>query len=219
MGTFQKSFDILQKSPCKSLDHEAGSPGFRLKVGFPRGYGGFLGTRFIENAVNQNHLAVSEFGGRPVDGIGGGTGGAGPAVEASGTAASGEPGEHGLTADAPRLGSTGSSFVTGSMVVTWTVALGLIVLTRYATRKMQLIPDGAQNFWEWLVETLHDFLEGIIGPDLVKRTFWFFATVFIFILFTNWFGLIPGIGTIGWGAAARMGSRLAGRCFGAATPT
>jgi F-type H+-transporting ATPase subunit a len=33
----------------------------------------------------------------------------------------------------------------------------------------------------------------------VKRTFWFFATVFIFILSANWFGLIPGIGTIGWG--------------------
>ena len=48
---------------------------------------------------------------------------------------------------------------------------------------------------------LHEFLEGIIGPELVKRTFWFFATVFIFILFTNWFGLIPGVGTIGWGVS------------------
>ena len=28
-----------------------------------------------------------------------------------------------------------------------------------------------------------------------KRTFWFFATIFIFILFSNWFGLIPGVGT------------------------
>ena len=32
-----------------------------------------------------------------------------------------------------------------------------------------------------------------------KKTFWFFATIFIFILFTNWAGLIPGIGTVGWG--------------------
>jgi F-type H+-transporting ATPase subunit a len=30
-------------------------------------------------------------------------------------------------------------------------------------------------------------------------TFWFFATLFIFILFVNWFSLIPGVGTIGWG--------------------
>jgi F-type H+-transporting ATPase subunit a len=33
----------------------------------------------------------------------------------------------------------------------------------------------------------------------VKKTFWFFATIFIFILFLNWFGLLPGVGTIGWG--------------------
>ena len=91
------------------------------------------------------------------------------------------------------------------MVVTWIVALGLIVFARVATRKMQLVPAGAQNFLEWLVEALYEFLEGIIGSKLVKRTFWFFATVFIFILSTNWFGLIPGVGTIGWGVQGQHG--------------
>ena len=33
----------------------------------------------------------------------------------------------------------------------------------------------------------------------MHRTFWFFATIFIFILAANWVGLIPGVGTIGWG--------------------
>jgi F-type H+-transporting ATPase subunit a len=56
-----------------------------------------------------------------------------------------------------------------------------------------------RNFWEWIVEGLHNFLENIIGRDLVTKGFWFFATIFIFILFVNWFGLIPGIGTVGWG--------------------
>lgn len=115
---------------------------------------------------------------------------------------------HGLTPNAMRSGPTGSSFITNSMVVIWTVAIGLILLTRHATKKMQLVPAGAQNFWEWLVEALHDFLEGIIGPKLVKRTFWFFATVFIFILFTNWFGLIPGVGTIGWGTRTSEGFQI-----------
>ena len=32
----------------------------------------------------------------------------------------------------------------------------------------------------------------------MKKTFWFFATIFIFILCCNWFGLIPGVGTVGW---------------------
>jgi len=113
--------------------------------------------------------------------------------------------EHGLPPDSPRLGSNGSSFVTSSMVVTWIVALGLIVFAQVATRRMQLVPAGAQNFLEWLVESLYEFLEGIIGSKLVKRTFWFFATVFIFILFTNWFGLVPGVGTIGWGTTGQHG--------------
>ena len=128
-----------------------------------------------------------------------------PAHDAVAHAEGAKHAEHGLPAHAPRLGAEESSFITSSMVETWIVALVLIVFAQAATRKMKLVPSGAQNFLEWLVESLHEFLEGIIGPELVKRTFWFFATVFIFILFTNWFGLIPGVGTIGWGVRGEHG--------------
>jgi F-type H+-transporting ATPase subunit a len=93
----------------------------------------------------------------------------------------------------------GKFTITNSMLVTWFVAAGMILFAQTATRKIKPVPDGAQNFWEWLVETLYNFLESVIGRDLVKKTFWFFATIFIFILFLNWFGLLPGVGTIGWG--------------------
>ena len=111
---------------------------------------------------------------------------------------------HGLSPDAPRI-QVGPFSVTNSMIVTWIVAIGVIGFAQYATRSIKDVPDGAQNFWEWLVESLHNFLESIIGPDLVKKTFWFFATLFIFILFTNWAGLIPGVGTIGWGIPNAQG--------------
>jgi len=90
--------------------------------------------------------------------------------------------------------------ITNSMIVTWGVALFLILFAQLATRNIKQVPEGLQNFWEWLVESLQNFLEGIIGHDLTRRTFWFFATIFIFILFANWFGLIPGVGTIGYGS-------------------
>ena len=93
----------------------------------------------------------------------------------------------------------GKFTVTNSMLVTWIVAAGMIVFAQSATRKIKPVPDGKQNFWEWMVESLYNFLESVIGSELVKKTFWFFATIFIFILFLNWFGLIPGVGTIGWG--------------------
>jgi F-type H+-transporting ATPase subunit a len=110
----------------------------------------------------------------------------------------------GLTPNAPLI-DLGLFKVTNSMIVTWIVAAGLIIFAQYATRKIKEVPDGAQNFWEWLVESLHNFLESIIGHELVKKTFWFFATVFIFILFTNWAALIPGTGTIGWGIPNAQG--------------
>ncbi len=93
----------------------------------------------------------------------------------------------------------GKLAVTNSMVVTWLVAAGILVCAQLATRKIKPVPSGLQNFWEWLVESLYNFLENMIGRDLVKKTFWFFATIFIFILALNWFGLLPGVGTIGWG--------------------
>ena len=107
--------------------------------------------------------------------------------------------EHGLSQKAVEIARPFGFPITNSMVVSWIVALGLIILARVATRNMKGIPRGAQNLLEWLVGGLYDFLEKIIGPRLVKRTFWFFATIFIFILAANWVGLIPGVGTIGWG--------------------
>jgi F-type H+-transporting ATPase subunit a len=108
------------------------------------------------------------------------------------------PEEHGLPQQAIEVARPFGFPITNSMIVTWTVALGLIIFAQVATRRMKRIPEGAQNFWEWLVEGLSKFLEGVIGRHLVQRTFWFFATVFIFILFANWAGLIPGVGTVGW---------------------
>ena len=100
---------------------------------------------------------------------------------------------------ASELFRIGSFVVTNSMFVTWVVAAAIIIFARFAMRNVQPIPSGAQNFWEWLVESLYNFLESIVGKELVKKTFWFFGTIFIFILFVNWCGLIPGVGTIGWG--------------------
>jgi len=85
------------------------------------------------------------------------------------------------------------------MLVTWIVAAGVIILAQTAMRNPKRIPGRRQNFWESLVEGLYNFLEGIVGRKRVQKTFWGFATLFIFILFVNWFGLIPGVGTIGWG--------------------
>ncbi|MFM7101406.1 MAG: F0F1 ATP synthase subunit A [Verrucomicrobiota bacterium] len=129
------------------------------------------------------------------------------AADSAHGAAGGGP-EHaaeGLTPNAPVLFHLGPVVVTNSMVAMLIVAVGIVVFAQVATRRMEAVPSGAQNFWEWLVEGLYEFLEGIIGADLVKKTFWFFATLFVVIAATNWFGLLPGVGTIGWGTPDAQG--------------
>ena len=81
-----------------------------------------------------------------------------PATEAK--AAKGE--EHGISQKASEVGRIGTPLgpfiITNSMVVTWVVAICLIVFAQLATRNMKDVPDGAQNFWEWMVESLQNFL-------------------------------------------------------------
>ena len=115
---------------------------------------------------------------------------------------------HGLPQSAVDLGHVFGLPITNSMVVTWVVAVGLIAFAQLATRKMERVPGGAQNFFEWLVSSVYGLLEGILGHHLVARTFWYFATVFIFILAANWVSLVPGVGTIGWGVTGDHGFRI-----------
>jgi F-type H+-transporting ATPase subunit a len=103
-----------------------------------------------------------------------------------------------LPSRAEEIWRIGDFVITNSMVMVWIVAAFIIIMAQLATKKMAVIPSGLQNFVEWLVESLYNFLEGILGPHLTKKTFWFFGTIFIMILFTNWFGLLPGVGTVGW---------------------
>ncbi|HEY1120619.1 MAG TPA: F0F1 ATP synthase subunit A [Haloferula sp.] len=122
----------------------------------------------------------------------------GEAADAHGAAAEhGEKGgHHALPLYAPRLSD--SLPINNSMIMVW-LAVGILILfARIATKKMTMVPQGLQNFAEWAVESLYEFLSGLMGKHLATRTFWFFGTIFFFILVNNYMGLIPGVGTVGW---------------------
>lgn len=100
---------------------------------------------------------------------------------------------------ADALGFLGSVF-TNSSVVAVIVMLIILLLARNATKKMELVPGrGGQNVFEMLVESVYSMIEGVVGRHMVAKTFPLLATFFIFILFSNWFGLLPGVGTVGFG--------------------
>lgn len=103
----------------------------------------------------------------------------------------------------PAMDSMGwfGNAITNSILVALIVAGIILWLARTATRKMELVPThaGGQNVFEMVVEALYDMVEGVVGKHMVAKAFPLLATLFIFILTSNWFGLLPGVGTVGFG--------------------
>ncbi len=111
-----------------------------------------------------------------------------------------EGGEHhALPLNAERLSEVLP--ISNSMIMVWLAVALIVWFCQAATRKMAMVPAGFQNFAEWAIESLYDFLSGLMGDHLTKRTFWFFGSIFFFILVSNYLGLIPGVGTMGWNVA------------------
>lgn len=94
-------------------------------------------------------------------------------------------------------------FITNSTLFTLIVTGVVILFARSATRDMKLVPAGKQNLFEALIGGLYDLLEGIVGKHMIPKVFSLLATIFIFIVTSNWFGLLPGVGTIGFTEAAK----------------
>ncbi|MCK4912070.1 MAG: F0F1 ATP synthase subunit A [Thermodesulfovibrionales bacterium] len=57
---------------------------------------------------------------------------------------------------------------------------------------MALVPRGVQNFVEVLAEAMLNLAQETIGEDWGRTFFPFIATLFMFILVSNFMGLIPG---------------------------
>ena len=89
--------------------------------------------------------------------------------------------------------------ITNSMATGWSVSAVLIALILFAVRKPQVLPTKSQAVFESLLEGLRDLFEPIVGKKAFPATFPLLVTFFIFILIQNWMGLLPGVGTVGWG--------------------
>jgi F-type H+-transporting ATPase subunit a len=89
--------------------------------------------------------------------------------------------------------------ITNSMVTGWAISLLLVLLIRWLIGKPTIIPSRGQAVFESLLQGLRDIFEPIVGKAAFPTAFPILVTFFIFILFHNWMGLIPGVGTMGWG--------------------
>jgi F-type H+-transporting ATPase subunit a len=95
--------------------------------------------------------------------------------------------------------------ITNSMLTSWLALLLLLIGAIWTTRRLCPVPGRAQGMMEVVVGGLASALGEIMGPDLARRTFSLLGALFFSILLVNWFGLLPGIGSIGWGQAGAQG--------------
>jgi len=103
------------------------------------------------------------------------------------------------TTVSPKAAPLIGDWVTNSMVTGWLVSLVLVILLMKLIGKPAIIPTKGQAVVESLVGGMKDLFEPIVGKKAFPAAFPLLLTFFVFILFQNWMGLIPGVGTIGMG--------------------
>lgn len=99
---------------------------------------------------------------------------------------------------AEKVGSVLGFPITNSLIASWLVVGLLIVLGGLVRRRVQLVPRGLQNAVEAVMEFLLNLADQVTGDRRqTERFFPLVATIFLFIVTANWFGLLPVVGPIG----------------------
>lgn len=84
--------------------------------------------------------------------------------------------------------------VTGEVVTMWIMLFVLAVLSLIVKKNLKERPGKFQNVIETGVEYLDNFFTDILGKKKTRKYFTFLASLFVFIIFSNYSGLIPGVG-------------------------
>lgn len=94
----------------------------------------------------------------------------------------------------------GSFSIRNSMIMAWLAMLVLIIGVLILKRKgVKLVPRGFQNFVEVIIGGLFDFFNSVTQDEKQTRRFFpIVATIFIFVITSNWMGILPGVGSIGF---------------------
>lgn len=87
--------------------------------------------------------------------------------------------------------------VTNSLLSGFLVAIFLILFFIIYRDKIKLIPSKAQLAIEWVIESIYGLCKDVLGLENAKKLFPIIFTFFIFIILSNWFGILPFVGTIG----------------------
>ena len=83
------------------------------------------------------------------------------------------------------------------MLTSWLVVGFLVIAVYFATRRWEIVPRGVQNVVEAVVEAFYNLVTGVAGEKNGRRFFPVVATIFFFVLASNWLSLFPVFNVIG----------------------
>jgi F-type H+-transporting ATPase subunit a len=86
--------------------------------------------------------------------------------------------------------------ITNSIIAAWITIIVVVAFFGAVSRHSKLIPGRLQSIVEGLLGWLYDFCKSVAGDDNGRKFFPVVATIFIFVAFNAWLGLLPGYGTI-----------------------
>lgn len=89
--------------------------------------------------------------------------------------------------------------ITNTLLMAWIVILLLSGIALFVYRKIAVIPSAVQNMLEIMVEKFLGIMEGLFDSrKTAEKYFPIVATIFLFLLISNWLGIMPGVGTVGF---------------------
>ena len=110
-----------------------------------------------------------------------------------------------------------------TIVMTWIVMGALIFFGFMATRKMHFLPNPFQVVAEFLVGAFYNLTKDALDEDMAKKYFPLICGLFMFLLLSNWLGIIPklseptkdlntplGFGVMGFFIAHHAGIKVKG---------
>ena len=104
--------------------------------------------------------------------------------------------EHGIVLKPEILGFYKNLPITNTILVGW-VAIVILTITSLIIRfRIKIIPGILQNLFEMIIDYAHSLVTGLAGEKKAKMFFPFMMTFFLYIIVSNWLGLLPGFGTI-----------------------
>lgn len=88
--------------------------------------------------------------------------------------------------------------VTNTIILTLIISVALMLFSALFFKKLSLVPGRVQAGVEAVFEALWNLVVDVAGNERLARKFFpIVATIFLFVLFSNWIELVPGLGTIG----------------------